>query len=508
MRLILPTLQQVYTDCAHFVALRQGGTTWTFAQLQQQVDKTASQLKPLLGHQRHTVGLMMWNQPEWVVTLLALWQCGQIVVPLNPGLTPTELSHVASHAQLSLIIAGTRPVKRHLDIPLAHWQQGELHLAEARNLKLNSCSAMVMTNPEIPSDLALIIYTSGSTGQPKGVMLTHTNIAADVWANQAVLHATPQDKWLSLSPFFHVFGLINVLLTSLTLGAELTLLRRFNPRGVWHALLKGQVSILTGVPTMYQHLLRHAPAQFNPCELAPLRVCHSGAAPMPVPLFYQLEKTLGVPVQEGYGLSEASSIVTSNPLKGPRKPGSIGFAIPGVTVEVRDPLTGQIMPLMAEGELWVRGATVMPGYWRQTCNTNLIIENNYCWLKTGDRVQQDTEGYLYFLGRADDVMNIGGLKCYPIECETVLLAHPWVQEVAVGLDANNILAAQVVLMLDNSIYLYQNETNEWLIQQQLRQYALKYLSLFKVPKQWRFVAQLVKGPTGKLQREKLWPKIT
>ena len=457
----------------------------SYRQLALQVDRLIPVLSGILPTAPVTVGLCLWNQSEWVVTLLALWRLGHTVVPLNPLLTPAELSPIAHHAQITLLITDDRVVVP--PCPTAHWIQGQLHLPDkSEGGTTKHFNTEHLHTDSLPDDLALLIYTSGTTGKPKGVMLTHSNLWADVSANIQVLAATEADKYISLSPFFHVFGLINVLMTSLATGAQLTLVRRFHPGRVIRALQQGQVSVLTGVPTMYQHLLRCWPAEVT---IVPPRVCHSGAAPMPVSLFHQLEQRFNAPVQEGYGLSEASSIVTSNPLTGLRKPGSIGVAIPGVTTRVCLP-DGSIAAHNTPGELWVSGPTVMPGYWRQVTENRLVTINGQTWLKTGDLMTQDPDGYLRFIGRADDQMNIGGLKCYPVEIETVLLTHPMILEAAVHLNSDGQLMAQLVT--DCPV-----DTAE------LRRFALQHLTPYKVPKIFQGVTQLPKGPTGKLQRSLL-----
>jgi long-chain acyl-CoA synthetase len=453
-------------------ALISSGQPISYRALLQAVEQLTDQLAELLPPTPVTVGLCLWNQPEWVITLLSLWQLGHTVVPLNPHQTPQELAPIVAHAQLSLLFTDDRSVNT--PCPTARWINGQLQLPVQ--------DVLARTAP-LPADLALLIYTSGTTGQPKGVMLTHGNLWADVSANLQVIAATGQDKFISLSPFFHVFGLINVLMTSLATGAQLTLVRRFHPGRVMAALQQGQVTVLTGVPTMYQQLLRHWPG-----VIVPPRVCHSGAAPMPIPLFHQIERQFNAPVQEGYGLSEASSIVTSNPLTGLRKPGSIGVAIPGVSARVCGP-NGSPVTVGTLGELWVSGPTVMSGYWQQPAD-RLTQLNDQIWLKTGDLMTQDVDGYLHFVGRADDQMNLGGLKCYPVEIETVLLAHPNILEAAVCLDAQGQLTAKLV-------------TDKPVDAMAMRRYTLLHLTPYKVPRTFLQVDQLPKGPTGKLLRRQL-----
>jgi long-chain acyl-CoA synthetase len=483
-------------DCADFLALRQGDTHWTYAQLAQAVAQCQQQLAHGLAGlpPGQRIGLCMWNQWQWPVTLIAAWQLGHVVVPLNPGLTPAELAYIAPHAGLCCLVmaeeedtpaATTLHNTQEHQIPIARWHGQTLQMPPG-----------IKPNPiATPPNLALLIYTSGTTGTPKGVMLTHTNLWANVQGNLAVLGTTGPETMASLSPFFHVFGLINVLMSCLATGSCLRLLRRFNPRKVWQTLMQDQLTLLTGTPAMYLQVLQHAPQGLNPSNWPRLKVCHSGAAPLPVPLLTRLEATMGVPVQEGYGLSEATSIVTSNPLGYGRKQGCIGKAIPGVTAMV---MLSNGLPAQphTQGLLWVTGPTVMPGYWQQPAPNLITAANGTVWLNTGDVMTVDEDGFFQFVGRQDDQINRGGLKCYPIEIETVLLAHPWVTDVAVSLVQNQ-LTAYVVLAP------HANPADATGV---LRDHAYQQLTGYKVPKQWLWVASLPKGPTGKLLRRALLHK--
>jgi long-chain acyl-CoA synthetase len=278
-----------------------------------------------------------------------------------------------------------------------------------------------------PSTLAALIYTSGTTGVPKGVMLSHGNILADATANVQVIEAVPEDRFITISPLFHVFGQTNILVSCLLAGGTLVLVRKFSPKTILENIARHKVTFMAAVPTMYLMMLTHL--REKAFDLSSLRVCHSGAAPMAVETFHEVEQYFGAPVQEGYGLSEASSIVCSNPLKGTRKPGSVGLPLSGIQIKIGLD-DGSEAPAGEVGELYVKGDVVMLGYYNRPEETAKALLGDG-WLKTKDLAYKDGDGYIHIVDRVDDLINIGGVKVYPREIEEVFYRHPAVQAVAV-----------------------------------------------------------------------------
>jgi long-chain acyl-CoA synthetase len=351
--------------------------------------------------------------------------------------------------------------------------------------------------PEIaPDNLAVLIYTSGTTGRSKGVMLSHRNILADAHANTLVIEAVREDVFVTASPLFHVFGFTNVMLTGLLAGGTLVLIKRFSPSALLEAITRYRVTFLAAVPTMYQMMLTLLPSAEY--DLSSLRVCHSGAAPMPVAVFERIEALFGAPVQEGYGQSEASSIMTSNPLYGVRKPGSIGMALHGLVVEIADD-DGQSLPPNAVGELRLQGDTVMLGYWNNPKATENALRDG--WLYTSDMGYFDEDGYLFLVGRKDDMINVGGAKVYPREVEEALYQHPEVASCAVCAELSE-LYGQIVVA-----YVVTTSTRP-LSDKTLQAFCEPHLAAFKIPKAVYFVEDIPKGPTGKILRHLLKPPVT
>jgi len=429
------------------------------------------------------VGLLLYNTPHFVTCYFALLALGMVVIPLNTRLTAQELNVILTDAQASQVISSEDFADILPELNTPYW------LAES--MPHLSAKIEPVTIPK--KNMAVLIYTSGTTGKPKGVMLSHENLWADAAGNAAVIEAIPDDIFVTVSPLFHVFGQVNILLTAILAGSAVVLVKKFSPKSVLEAVQSRRVTFLAAVPTMYQMML--AVLRENTYDLSSLRVCHSGAAPMAAELFTRIEAVFGAPVQEGYGLSEASSIVTSNPLHGVRKPKSVGKAIPGVTVEARRE-DGSVCEPDEIGELYVSGKTVMLGYYQNPEATAKVLKDN--WLKTGDLAYLDADGYVHIVDRQDDLMNIGGQKVYPREIEEILYQHPGVDAVAVvGIPSelyHHVIQAFIV-------------TNQPLTDKDLQAFCREHLAPFKIPQTITFVDEIPKGATGKILRHVLRQQI-
>jgi long-chain acyl-CoA synthetase len=302
----------------------------------------------------------------------------------------------------------------------------------------------------------------------------------------------PGDRFITISPMFHVFGQTNILVSAMLAGASVVLIRKFSPRVILEALERYRVTFMAAVPTMYLMMLTHL--RERRFDLSSLRVCHSGAAPMAVDTFHEVEQYFGAPVQEGYGLSEASSIVCSNPLHGERKPGSVGLPLQGIQIKICLD-DGTEAPPNEIGELHIQGDVVMLGYYRRPEETAKTLLPGG-WLKTKDLGYKDADGYIYIVDRSDDLINIGGVKVYPREIEEVLYKHPAVQAVAVTGHPSTLyheaIRAFVVLKAGQTC------TKEHLVE-----HCKQSLADFKIPKLFDFVDEIPQGATGKILRKVL-----
>ncbi len=454
------------------------------------------------------VGLFMLNQSEWIVSFLALQALGAVVVPLNYRLSTQEHQMVMQDSGMKGLITSPDFDETYQPLLSALSWCIQTTAPDLEDSPSQACPCFSMADwvsettnslpplPHLsPGDLAVLIYTSGTTGKAKGVMLSHQNLLADSWANRMVIESTQEDVFITASPLFHVFGLANVMLTALLEGASIVLVKKFNPKSILEAISKHQVTFLAAVPTMYQMMLTLLPS--HQYDVSALRVCHSGAAPMPQAVFTEVETIFGAPVQEGYGQSEASSIMTSNPLKGHRKPGSVGLPLPGVFIEIVDE-EGHVLPPNEIGELRAQGDTVMLGYWQNPTVTEKTIRNG--WLYTSDMGYKDEEGYIFLVGRRDDLINIGGAKVYPQEVEEVLYQHETVQSCVVTAEKSDLYYQAVVAYVVPTPDKSPSAT-------ELQKFCRNFLGEFKVPKTIYFVDEIPKGPTGKILRHQLKPPV-
>jgi long-chain acyl-CoA synthetase len=478
------------------------------------------------------VGVWLYNTPGFVLTYFAVLSLGAVVIPINTRLTGEELATILRDAEARLLVTATDFFSDFEADCQRLWEEvpslealvldNDSHepLISAPSLLsrngmhplyfledwLNTSNTQEDTSSDgfpinLPANtLATLIYTSGTTGKPKGVMLSHRNILADATANVAVIEAVSDDRFVTVSPLFHVFGQTNILVSAMLAGASVALVPKFSPRRILEAITRYRVTFLTAVPTMYLMMLSHL--REKDYDLSSLRVCHSGAAPLAVETFHEVEHYFGVSAQEGYGLSEASSIVCSNPLHGVRKPGSVGLPLPGVAVKI---MLGEPETTLIEadpddiGELYVQGDIVMQGYFKQpeqTAKALHVLEPDGVWLRTRDLGYKDADGYIHIVDRADDLINIGGVKIYPREIEEVLHRHPAVHAAAVtGVPStlhHEAIKAFVVLRPGHTC---NRET--------LQTYCRPHLADFKIPKYYEFVSELPQGATGKILRKDL-----
>jgi acyl-CoA synthetase (AMP-forming)/AMP-acid ligase II len=389
---------------------------WTARDVAARVEAIATHLEALGVGAGDVVAVMMSNRLELILTLFAAWRRGAAVTPINPAFTAAE-------ARFQLDDSGARAVV--VDEALRAKVDGAaaaIVVAEALDA-LPRAETIVVPPP--PAGLALLIYTSGTTGTPKGVMLGHDNLAAMIDAIVPAARVTASDHSLLVLPLFHVNGLVVGTLAPLAVGGRVTVGPRFDPASFWGVIARARPTYFSAVPTMYLMLLASA---IVPPDVSSLRIAFCGAAPMPRDAIGAFERRFGVPLVEGYGLSEATVCSTLNPLDGPRKAGTVGVPLPGQEVVILGP-DDRPLPRGARGEVGVRGATVMHGYWKRPDDTAAALRGGV--LHTGDIGYFDDDGYLVLVDRSKDMIIRGGENIYPKEIETVLHAHAAVLEAAV-----------------------------------------------------------------------------
>jgi malonyl-CoA/methylmalonyl-CoA synthetase len=346
---------------------------------------------------------------ELVIAHVAALRSGIVVVPANTAYREREVAHIVTDARPKAALLD--------DHDRARWTRaaaGPRTVVVGPDVDLPDHEPAVL-DAVAPEDPALIVYTSGTTGSPKGAVLTHANLLAGSESAGLAWRWTASDRLVLALPLFHVHGLCVGLHGTLLAGASAVLLPRFDVDSVLDATGAHGASLFFGVPTMYHRLARSSRVG----ELAALRLCVSGSAPLPAELHRTLAERGGQHVIERYGMTETLMNV-SNPYDGERRAGSVGLPLPGVELRLSN---GQ------DGEIQLRGPNVFPGYWERSNATAECFRDG--WFCTGDLGALDPDGYLRILGRSKELIISGGFNVYPREVEEVLLAHPAVAEVAV-----------------------------------------------------------------------------
>jgi malonyl-CoA/methylmalonyl-CoA synthetase len=423
---------------------------------------------------------------DGVVACIAALRIGAVVVPVNAGHTERELAHV---------VGDVRPAVAVVDRPeQAAWVAAASGSPTTAVVFPDLSPAGVAggiapaggppggAEPVLdrsgPDDAAMIVFTSGTTGVPKGAVLTHANLLAGVRAVAAAWRWEPDDRLVLALPLFHVHGLCIGLFGTLATGGSAVVVDRFSADGVLDAAGRHGGTLFFGVPTMYHRLAGSG----RVAELARLRLCVSGSAALPVPLAERVRAGAGVAVLERYGMTE-TLLTISNPYDGERRPGTVGFPLPGV--DVRADAT--------DGVLGVRGPSVFAGYWERPAATDAAFADG--WFRTGDVVATDADGYLAVRGRQTDVIISGGYNVYPAEVEEVLLGHPAVAEVAVvGVPSDEWGEAVVAWVV---------AAGEPVAVDALADFAAARLAPYKRPRELRVVDELPRNAMGKVRRSEL-----
>jgi long-chain acyl-CoA synthetase len=443
------------------------------------------------------VGLWLKNCPQFVPALFGVLACGAVVVPINNFLKPEEVRHVLDDAGIDVIIteaanAEHLPALLALRPQLRAWQIEAFDQLQSRDAVSSAAlhdAAMSPPHSLKQSDLAVIIYTSGTTGRSKGAMLTHGNLLHNVESCRQVMAAVDHDRFVVLLPMFHSFMLCVGVLLPLLVGGSMVLIRSLHPpKSIIHDIYRRRATILPAVPSFFR-TLAGAPVP----EGLPLRLCISGGAPLPVEILREFNRHMPIPLIEGYGLSEASPVVSMNPIAGPYKEGSIGKPIPGVEVTVQDD-AGNMLPVGATGEICVRGGNVMRGYWNQPEATAKTLRNG--WLLTGDVGHADADGYFYITDRKKDMLIVNGINVYPREIEEVLYQIPGVKEAAVvGMPDPRRGEHPVAFVAARDGATLEEKNILLLLRQKLADY--------KVPKKVTFLDALPRNATGKVLKTEL-----
>lgn len=489
------------------VATNFNGAMISYRDLFVQVNKLAAALDSLGVKKGDRVGVILPNSPQAVISYFAVLQLGAVVVFINPLHVEMEIAFQIRDAGINnLIIIDTvyrRIMNIKEDVSLENLIITEMHdyLTFPYNVFYPLKQKSDGRTPEIPykkgiyrfielirnaqarqqevridprEDLAVLQYTGGITGTPKGAMITHYNMVANVlqfreWYSRC---KGGEERILSVLPFSHVYGLTCVLNFGVYIGASLILLPRFDIDRVLKIINKSRPTFFPGVPTMYIAINNHP--NVKKIDISSIDYCMSGAAPLSPDVQDRFEQLTGARLVEGYGLAEASAITHCNPVQGKRKVSSIGLPLPDTMVKIVDMETGEKELDVGEiGELVISGPQVMQGYWNNPEETRITLKDG--WLYTGDIAEMDKDGYFYIINRKKDMIISGGFNVYPREVEKVLKRHPKIREVVVVGIPDDYYGEAV------KAYVFPVE-GKTILEDELRDYVLNKLSPYKIPK--------------------------
>lgn len=412
------------------VAIEQNDIVLSYGQLDERVRRVASMLRGLGVGQGDKVAMLMSNDYRFAETLLGILRVGAVAVPINIKLGPDTLQYIAEHSESRVLLATTDlHEKAQALADAASTLEHFILLDDAYEARLRNASPDFATVDVSLDDVAMLMYTSGSTGRPKGCLLSHRSKWFTARSAVRVFMHDEHDKALVIGPLYHANALWSSLLPMLLVGGGLAILPGFDAVPVIVAIDRFRPTYMSGTPSMYSLLLaqREALAKY---DVKSIEVLFCGSAPVPEELMHAIKRTFECEVCETYGLTEAGANVMT-PRWGIKKLGSTGLPVPGVTVRIMslDDPNRECAPYEI-GELWTQGPANALGYYKQPDVTReRITEDN--WLRTGDLMMADEQGYIYFRGRKDDMINCGGENVYPKEIETILLTHPAVADVVV-----------------------------------------------------------------------------
>lgn len=467
------------------------GRSFSYADAEAQSARFANFLVDAGAVPGDRVTVQVEKSPEMLWLYLGVVRAGLVFHPLNTAYTNDELAYFLGDAAPALVVCDSA---READFATLCGAQRQLFTLNADGsgslaTGIANCSEMYVAADTTSDAMAALLYSSGTTGKPKGIMLTHANLIANARVLVDYWGFTADDCLLHVLPIFHVHGLFVAIGCVLMSGARMRWLERFESGAVVDEL--PDCTVMMGVPTYYTRLLADPAFDANCCERTRLFI--SGSAPLLSETFHTFEARTGHRILERYGMTE-TGMNSSNPLQGDRRPGTVGFPLPGVSIRVVGP-DGEEAAAGVVGDLQVKGPNVFPGYWNMPEKTAEDFTADGFFI-TGDQGQIDADGYVSIVGRAKDMVISGGLNVYPKEIELLIDTLAGVQESAViGLpdtDFGEAVAAVVVL-----------EPGADLGADDIINHVKSHAANFKVPKQVFFTASLPRNTMGKVQKNVL-----
>lgn len=509
-------------------ALHFMGKELSYGEFYTQAKQFANYLQSLGLVKGDRVAIMLPNSPQAVISYYGILLAGGIVVQTNPLYTERELEYQVKDSDTTFIICldillprvsnvqGKTDIKhkivtgikdylpfpknlvypfiqkREYNMVVKVEQSEDTHVWQ--NIMKNAKPEFKKPEIDPKNDIALLQYTGGTTGHPKGVMLTHYNLVANLQMCEAWLYKTTpgEEIVLAVLPFFHVYGMTTVMNFAVKQASKLILMPKFNAEDVLKVIDKQKPTLFPGAPTIYIGLINHP--DINKYDLSSIRACISGSAALPKEVQDKFEKITGGRLVEGYGLTETSPVTHANPVWENRINGSIGLPWPNTDAKIVSLETREEVPLGEVGEIAVKGPQVMSGYWNNPEETDNVLKDG--WFFTGDMGYMDENGYFYVVDRKKDLIIAGGFNIYPREVEEVLYEHEAIQEaVIVGVPdpyRGETVKAFIVLKEGHQV-----------TEEELNTFCREQLAAFKVPRKYEFRDELPKTIVGKILKRQL-----
>lgn len=508
-------------------ALRFQNTSMTYAELRERAEYFAAALRRSGVRPGDRVAIMLPNLPQTVVAFWGVMKAGATAVMTNPLYREAELTRHFKDAGVRVLITldllwqHIEPLKQTLSLELIIVAS----VGDALRPPLNWLYALKRwrdkTTPSIPwgeniirwkdfclcrerysppagnphAEIALLQYTGGTTGEPKGAMLTHAGLTAQLTQLLSILSLNDDDThiFLSIMPFFHVFGLMGNIVLPAAMCATTIPVPRYTPGDLLRTIDRFRPTFFVGAPSVYISLMQQKTIAQH--DLTCIRYCISGSAPFPAEMLRRWQELTHAAITEGYGLTEASPVLSANPIFGTQKVGSVGIPLPLTTIRIVDPDDpARELGTNEWGELVAKGPQLMAGYWNRPDETAVTLRDG--WLHTGDIAYRDEDGYYFLVDRKKDLVIVGGYNVYPREVEEVLYEHPQVAEaVAVGVKhptRGEALKAFIV-----------PKAGAILSKSELAAHCRARLANYKIPKFFEFRTDLPKTIIGKVLRRAL-----
>jgi long-chain acyl-CoA synthetase len=498
------------------------GRSISYRELREATDRMARALAALGVKKGDRVGLYLLNSPQFIIAYFAALKCGATVTPISPVYTSHEVKFQLEDSGATVLFCQDVLYEKVLKagVELRHViltnvseylptlkklfakkvetpRAGNVHQFQDL-LKAHPAQApAVAVDPR--TDLAALPYTGGTTGNPKGVMLTHFNLVAAYTASQSAFAGMQPGKEVILAflPFFHIYGQVVIMLNGLLQGNLLVLFTTPDTEEILAAMEKYQATVFYGVPTLYEYLKDHKDT--DKANWKRLKLVLSGADTLHESTMHGWERRTGTRITEGYGLSETCAASHVNPIHR-AKAGSFGCPIPNMLAAVVDPETLEFAPAGEVGELVLCGPSVMQGYWNKPAESAKVFmeRDGRRWMRTGDIVRMDDEGYFHFYDRTKDLIKFKGYSIFAKDVEDVLYGHPQVKAAGVIGVPDPAVGQRI-----KAIVVLQGDARGKVSEDEIKAYCRQQLADYKVPHIVEFRGELPKTDVGKVSRREL-----